>query len=251
MKNLLLPFFTLLISVGAYAQYAGGGTPNAATAGGQGNALTTRLLAQMLGPIDEAEKKRKDIDISTIEGSPYSFNNFNSTVLFYGEEKVGQIYYRYNAYNEEVEVKQQNMEAEPIRALGKDKKIHVVIKGKPMSFKTFINKKGITKNGYLTLLKDGTYKLYHHLGVSFKEGKKAENSFVQSKPAKFLQNDEYYLQDATGKKIAQVEFKNKKVLELASSNHKKALQEFLSTKKIKVKTVNDLYQVIDFLNNLN
>jgi hypothetical protein len=247
MKKIVLVLSLLFCSSGGFAQLAGQ-PPNYTSNAGAG-AYSEALYQYARGSIDESNSKSNLLNES-IEGSPYLSNNFAATTLFYDKENQGTIYYRYNAYNEEVEIKQQNLGAEPIVGLSKDKKINIIINNKPMSFKTFIDKKMNTKNGYLTLLRGGKYKLYHHLKVTFRDAKKPANSFEKGRPAKFSQFDEYYLENESGKKISQVEFNNKKVIALIPDNHKETAQQFLKSKKLKIKTVNDLYQVIDFLNDL-
>jgi hypothetical protein len=175
-------------------------------------------------------------------------NTFMPGRLYYGDELVGNIFYRYNAYNEEIEIKQKNIEAEPIRGLSKDKKIRLITQGKPTSFKTFVDKSGNTKNGYLTLLVSGDYNLYKHLKVTFKEAKKAENSFVQGSPAKFTQFTEYFLEDSNGNRIDEIEMSNKKIVQLIGGEKGDELRAFLKENKIKVKDTNDLYRVMSFLN---
>ena len=175
-------------------------------------------------------------------------NSFAPGQLYYGDEAVGNIFYRHNAYNEEIEIKQTNSEAASILGLSKDKNIRLVADGKSMSFKTIVDKSGNTKNAYLTLLVDGNYKLYKHLEVTFKEAKKAENSFVQGKPAKFIQFVEYYLEGPDGKRIDQVELNNKKVLNVISEDKKASLSSFLKENKLKIKGEQDLMKVLSFLN---
>lgn len=245
-KNALVLSLLFCTSVG-FAQLAGQPPNYSSNAGG--GAYTEALYQYAKGSIDESNKKT-NLSNGSIEGSPYLSNSFVATTVFYDNENQGKVYYRYNAYNEEIEIKQQNLDAEPIRGLSKDKKIRVIVNNKPMSYKTFIDKKMNTKNGYLSLLIDGKYKLYHHLKVLFKDVKKPSNSFEKIRPAKFSQKDEYYLEDINGKKISQIEFSNKKILELVLSEHKEALQKFLKNEKLKLKSVNDLHKVINFLNEL-
>ncbi len=234
----------LFCSTICYAQLAGQ-PQNYSASGFQ----TEALYQYALGSIDESNKKTNFKD-ETIEGSPYLSNNFEGTTLFYGKENQGTVYYRYNAYNEEIEIKEQNIASIPIRALSKDKKISILVKGKPMSFKTFISKKGYTKNGYLTLLRDGNYKLYHHLGVTFKDAKKAANSFEKGRPARFNQTDQYYFENKSGTILQQVEFSNAKILKMVEDSEKEAAAKFLKENKIKIKSVTELYRLIDFLNGL-
>lgn len=217
------------------------------TANNADGGVSDALYNYAMGSLSDKYDKVK-LSNENLEGSPYEYNSFAPAKLFYGEELVGNLFYRYNAYNEEIEIKQQNLEGEPVKGLSKDKKIKLVVNGKPLSFKTFIDKSGTTQNGYLTLLRDGKYKLYEHLGVTFKEAKKAPNSLVQGSPAKFSQFTEYYLESPDGRKIEQLQLNNKKLLKLVGSDKQAALSKFLKTEKLKVKDVNDLYQVVDFLN---
>lgn len=210
-------------------------------------AETDGLYLHAMGSISDKMDKLDYTD-NSIEGSPYMSNSFSPAQLYYGDEAVGKIFFRYNAYNEEIEIKQTNSENEPIRGLSKDKKIRLVTNGKPMSFKTFVDKNGNTKNGYMTLLSDGNYKLYEHLDVTFKEAKRAENTFVKSSPAKFTQFTEYYLEQPDGKRIDQVELTNKKLVQLVDGEAADELNAFLKENKIKIKEENDLIQVVNFLN---
>ena len=210
-------------------------------------AQTDGLYLYAMGDINDKMNKL-DYEDGSIEGSPYMSNSFKPGQLFYGEEALGNIYYRYNAYNEEIEIKQTNSENEPIRGLGKDKKIRLVVDGKPTSFKTFVDKSGNTKNGYMTLLSDGNYNLYKHLKVTFKEAKKADNSFVKGSPAKFSQFTEYYLEKPDAKRIDEIELSNKKIIQLVSGEKSDELKVFLKENKIKVKDENDLIKVVNFLN---
>lgn len=232
-----------LLFIGAYAQTSG----QVATYTPGVTALTDGLVLNAMGSISDKLDKLDYTD-NSIEGSPYASNTFNQGQLYYGDEALGNIYYRYNAYNEEIEIRQTSSESEPIRGLSKDKNIRLIANGKPMSFKTFVDKNGNTKNGYMALLADGDYKLYEHLKVTFKEAKKAENSFVPGSSAKFSQFTEYYLEDPEGKRIDEIELNNKKVLEALEAEKAAELKAFLKENKIKVKDVQDLYTVVNFLN---
>ncbi len=238
---LILVFLVPLLGIGQFAGQPASYTRNAD--GGYSDALYNYAVGSIT---DRFEKS--GIELKDIQGSPYLNNSFLPTQLYYGDEKVDDIYYRYNAYNEEVEIKQKNIEGELIRGLGKDKKISLMVNGKPMSFKTFVDKQGNTKNGYLTLLSDGDYKLYKHIEVTFKEAKKAENTLVKDIPAKFSQFDEYYIESPDGKIISQVELNTKKLLNTFSEDKKASLGAYLKENKIKIKEEQDLIRAISFLN---
>lgn len=245
MKKTIVFLMAILGSFGLNAQTSG--QVATYTAGGGVSGASDALYNYAVGSISDKDSKTSLIDDS-IEGSPYMSNSFAPGQLYYGNELVGNLFYRYNAYNEEVEIKQNNVEGETIRGLGKDKKIRLIALGKSMSFKTFIDKNGNTKNGYLTLMYDGEYKLYKHLKVTFKEAKKAPNSFVQGTPAKFSQFTEYYLESADGKRIDEVELSNKKLIQLVGGDKANELKSFLKKNKLKVNNENDLYKVMEFIN---
>ena len=98
--------------------------------------VTDALIKYAIGSMKDANQKASGLDSKNIEGSPYMSNDFKSTTVYFGDENLGNLYYRYNAYNEEVEIKQQNIDAEPIRSLSRDKKINLMVDGKKMAFKT-------------------------------------------------------------------------------------------------------------------
>ncbi|MDT0540551.1 MULTISPECIES: hypothetical protein [Croceitalea] len=210
-------------------------------------AQTDGLYNYAMGAISDKLEKLSYED-STIEGSPYKANTFMPTQLYYGDEAIGQVYYRYNAHNQEIETKQQNLDQEPIRALGRDKKIKLMVDGKPMSFKTFIDKSGNTQNGYLTLLRDGKYKLYKRLNIVFKDAKKAPNSFVKGTPARFTPFTEYYLESEDGKRIDEIELNTKKFLNVVGSENRESVKQFIKENKIKLKDEQDVYAILTFLN---
>ncbi len=240
-------FFVFALGIGGILNAQTTGQVATYTANNADGGVSDALYNYAMGSLSDKYDKATLLN-ENLEGSPYQFNNFSPAQLYYGEELVGNLYYRYNAYNEEIELKQQNLEGETIKGLSKDKKIKLVANGKSFSFKTFIDKNGATRNGYLMLLKDGKYKLYEHLGVTFKEAKKAPNSLVQGSPAKFTQYTEYYLESPDGRKIEQIPLNNKKLLKLVSSDSQEALSSFLKAEKLKVKDVSGLYKVVDFLN---
>ena len=243
MKNSLVAVASLFLIGSLNAQFAGQPATYTPGIGAQTEGLYNNAMGSIADKLDKL-----NYEDSTIEGSPYVSNTFMPGQLFYGDEMVGNIYYRYNAYNEEIEIKQVNSENAPIRGLSKDKKIRLVANGKSMSFKTFIDKNGNTKNGYMTLLAKGDYKLYKHLKVTFREAKKAENSFVKSTPAKFSQSSEYYLEGPDGKRIDQIELNNKKIVQLVNGEKSSGLKSFIKENKLKVKDENGLFTIVSYLN---
>ncbi len=251
MKNLILLSFTVLLSTFAWSQYAGGGTPAATPTGNQANAKAKQAISQFLGTIKDSEAKRQKKEITNAQGSPYTYNTFKPATLHYDGEKIGTIFYRYNALNEEIEIKKTPLLEEEHQALMNDKNIHITVDGKKMSFKTFITAKKRTTNGYLTQLIDGTtYDLYKRITVKFTEGSPAQNSFVSAVPARFSKFTEYYFQKKGVNRIDEIIAKNSKFLKLLDTGAKEKMKIYLKEHKLNVKNERDLIKAIKYLNTL-
>lgn len=248
-KNTMKNLFTFLLFLST------AGIVNAQTAGqvanygaaGSGNNASVGQLNTILGSVNDANKRLKYAN-TDIQGSPYSTEVFLPTQLFYGDENMGNMFYRYNAYNEEIEIKQTTLESEGIRSLARDKKISIVVNGQPMSFITFIDKKGTTQNGYLTKLSDGKYSLYRRTDVKYTEGQKAQNSFVKAIPARFSKFTEFYLGIEGVNRIDELELKNRKLIKIVPDDKKEALKVYLKENNIRINNEASVIKVLDFLN---
>ncbi len=238
---------TAIVSTTLQAQYSGQVPTN--MGGASQNAAAGAAIANFLGPVNEAYQKRREIDLDKFQGTPYTSNTFAPTILKYNDEVVGNIYYRYNALNEEIEIKKTSSEDEPYKALVKDKEVSLLINAKPLSFKTFVTEKNETINGYLTLLQKGnTYDLYQRTLVKFTEGQPAQNSFVAAVPSRFTKFTEYYFQKDGVNRIDQIPQKNKKLLKLIDASKREDLKIFLKENNLNIKNEQDLIKVFDYLN---
>jgi hypothetical protein len=246
MKTLITCIFTIFTMASIHCQTSGQ-IANYNSPGNPASAANAQL-STILGPIQEANGKLKNQEIA-FKGSPYTADVFLPTKLYYDDELMGDLFYRYNAFNEEIEIKKTNLEEESIRGLSRDKKIVIINNGKPMFFKTFIDKSGRTQNGYLTQLIDGEYNLFKRVDVKYTEGQKAQNSFVPAVPARFSKYTEYYIEIEGINRIDEVELKNKKLINLVKKDKKDVLKAFLKESRLKIKSEGELLKAITFLNN--
>ena len=245
MKYSFLTLTALLISSLSFGQYSGQIATNMSS-GGAAQGATAGSIAHVLGPISDANIKR-NMDWEKFQGSPYTANDFQPAELFYKDEKVGAIFYRYNALNEEVEIKETKMQ-QGIRGLSRDKNIILKIDGNPMSFKTFIDKNDRTLNGYLTQLVDGeNFDLYKRTHVKFTEGQKAANSFVKDSPSRFSQFEEYYVQKKGVDRIDEILPKKGHVYRLVPAEQRPEIKEFLKDNDLDVAEEEDLVRMILYL----
>tara|TARA_R110000764_G_scaffold182371_1_gene268215 strand:- start:37 stop:783 length:747 start_codon:yes stop_codon:yes gene_type:complete len=247
MKKIILFAITVIASTTLPAQYSGQIPTN--LGGASQNAAAGAVISNFLGPVNEAYQKRREIDLDKFQGSPYTSNTFAPTVLKYNDEVVGAIYYRYNALNEEIEIKKTSSEDEAYQALVKDKEISLLINSKPLSFKTFVTEKNSTINGYLSLIQKGSkYDLYERTLVKFTEGQPAQNSFVAAVPSRFTKFTEFYFQKNGVNRIDQIPQKNKKLIKLVDESKREELKVFLKESNLNIKSEQDLIKVFDYLN---
>lgn len=244
MKKIFVALSFILSIITASAQASGQLATNQVSGGG-GNSATVSYL---LGDIKSGNEKR-EVKLDEIQGSAYTTDNFLPGRLFYKDEFQTTVFYRYNAYAEEIEVKDVDVPGAPVRGLTRDKAVNLITTdGKIFSFTTFIDKKGLTQNGYLTKLVDGKYSLYKRFDVKYTQGQKAMNSFVKATPPRFSKFTEYYLELDGRKRIDELELSNRKLLKLVDPDKKEALKAYLKENKIKINKERDVLEVLTFLN---
>ncbi len=246
MKKIILGLLIGILPLLAAAQYSGQALSNASSGGSMDGSAA--IINSLLGDLSSRDAKRNKT-YDDFQGSPYVTNDFKKTNIWYNEEDMGKMFYRYNALNEEIEIKTTLEEEEGIKSLSRDKNLSLDLNGNKLSFKTFVTSKNKTVNGYLLELIDGKiYDLYKRTRIKFTEGKPAPNSFVKAVPARFSQYTEYYFQKEGVNRIDEIPLSNGKLLRLMEGNDKEALKGFLKEKKIKVKDEDDLRTVFNYLN---
>ncbi|WP_421808712.1 hypothetical protein [Flagellimonas sp.] len=196
------------------------------------------------------DKKNTILDVDDFQGSPYTSDKFKFTSLIDKGEEVTKFYYRYNAYNEEIEIKSSPTDSD-IGSLSRDKSLAVIEDGKKLIFKTFIDKTNTTMNGYLLELVDGEkYNLYKRTKVKFTEGAPAANSFVKATPNRFSQFTEYYIEKEGGNRIDEIETSNRKILKVLEGSDKEKVKAYLKEKNVKVRNVENVVKIVELLNQI-
>lgn len=247
MKKSILLTFMVFAAVTMSAQTTGQLATYNSNRGDGG--VTDAMYNYTAGSISEKYSEKDILADDNIQGSPYTSNSFSPTPLYYKDEKVGNIFYRYNALNEEIEIMKANIEGETIRSLARDKELNIRPNGKKMSFKTFVTSKQRTTNGYLTELVNGTeYELYKRINVKFTEATASQNSFVKAIPARFTKFTEFYMQKKGVNRMDEVLPKKGKLLKLIDASKKEAAKQFFKENDINLKNEVDLIQVFEFLN---
>jgi hypothetical protein len=181
-------------------------------------------------------------------GSPYEYEDFKLGKVYYSNDYLGQFYYRYNIFSNEIEVKKTLLEEEVHKALIPDEKVALVLASENeyryLSFKTAKNE---ADKGYLKrILKGSHYKLYKRTVVKYTEAKPAANSMVNPIPSKFTQFAEYYLQQDEGT-IIEVPLKKNKFLKHFPSVISEDLKSYLKVVQVDLTNENDLIKTITYI----
>nr|WP_293297055.1 hypothetical protein [Allomuricauda sp.] len=236
-----LPFLSV---VGLLAQTSG----QLNSSGAGGNNVNQLMINSIVGDINsQYDRLANSTGIDDFQGSPYLNESFEKTELYYKDDLVGSVFYRYNAYNEEVETKE-NLSDKKIMSLNRDKELQFEIKGKKTGFKTFIDENGNTLNGYLISVYDGeAFDLYKRINVKFTEGQKAYNSFVKAIPNRFAHFEEYYLKQAGENRYLQVPSRKSKFLKLFNDQKKEKLKKLIKENNMDIKSTEDLVSLLKML----
>lgn len=247
MKKSILIAFTFFTALAMSGQTTGQlATYNSARGDG---GVTDAMYNYTAGSLGEKYVEKDILADDNIQGSPYTSNTFSPTPLYYKDEKVGNIFYRYNALNEEIEIMKANVEGETIRSLARDKELNIRPNGKKMSFKTFVTSKNRTTNGYLTELVSGEdYDLFKRIHVKYTQATASQNSFVKAIPARFTKFTEFYMQKKGVSRMDEVLPKKGKLLKLVGASKKDAAKQFIKDNDLNLKDEADMIKFFEFLN---
>lgn len=246
MKNILITLFCFLA-------YLGNAQADASTNVIPGTSFGNSTLAMssvVTNNLRSVKPKTGNSSFDNITGSAYLTDFFLPSKLYYDNEFMNNIYYRYNAYNKEIEIKQNSTQnSQSIASLNKDKKIAILVDNHKMGFKTFVTSKKKTLNGYLiALLNDKDYDLYKRIHIIYSPGRVSTNSFVKDVPNRFTKFTEYYFQKEGVNRIDEIPPNNRQFLKLLDDKTKSDMKAFLKENKLNVKDEADLFKVFEYLN---
>ncbi len=249
MRPFFLLFTAVILSTGIQGQTTGridGGAGAAFGLGGRGT--TDPFLAKHMTSL----RKGTNGFEGEILGSPYLTDDFIKSKVYFGEDYIGDYFIRYNALNSEIEIKETQLPEEEPKRLLANEDVRVKYGNRELRFTTYINKKGETKNGFLSIIEQGkNFTLYQRLAVKFSEGKSAANSMVNDIPSRYAHFVEYYYQKEGVERIDQLATKKSGVLRLLEKEDREDVGDFLKEEKINLDDEEDLIKTFEYLNSLD
>ena len=203
--------------------------------------LKQQLLSKMA---EDVQLKLEDIN-----GSPYLDEWFHLGKII--DEKVykeNACYLRYNIYNDVIELKYSIDTSAPVYGFLKDPDFKAIIGDKSFYYRKFIASDGISKFGYLELMKDyGSFKLFKRHYQVLRLPKKARTSLEKDIPAKLSNYEHYYVEQ--NEAFKEVEMHRKKIVE-AFPDHSSEAKKFIKKEKLRFKDEGDLIKLGDYLSSL-
>ncbi|WP_372945147.1 hypothetical protein [Muriicola sp.] len=185
-------------------------------------------------------------------GTPFESESFEKGQVWYEDENLGEFYYRYNIFSQEIELKRTLLPEEKHQALIRDPKVALVLPGRNKEYRylPFITTKGSKNEDYLIrIYKGSSLELFKHQESKFTEAKPAANSMVSATPSKFTTFTSYFLQ-FRGEPIREVSQKKNKFLKEIDSRWSTDMKEFMKKENTDLSDEAMLIKAVSYLDML-
>ena len=189
------------------------------------------------------------LTLKDIDGTIYSNENFTLGTLYEKGEAFRKLYLRYDAYNDEVELKE-SADSDVVRSMVKHPVYSCSINGEDYYYLIYKDGDGESQQGYLTPLVSGEdYALFIKRIKVFKEGKPAKTSLDKGFPHRFLDKTEYYV-SRDGDIPVYMKTKKSEVLDMFVESDREAIKKYLKEKRANVNSDEDLLDLFTYANTL-
>ncbi|WP_271783073.1 hypothetical protein [Aquimarina algiphila] len=179
----------------------------------------------------------KKLGEKEIKGSKYYEEDFKLAVIYDGDKVIHKSPIKYNAFNDEIEVLEDDKEF----ALLKKEGIKVVLD----SYQYVMLK---NKGYFIIFNKNKKTSLVLKPKKKFRKGAEAESTYSQVIPPSFIDNFEYYIKTKEGE-LEKIKLKKKNVLAVLKDK-KTEIEKFASSKKLSFKKEEDLVKIIEYYSSL-
>lgn len=176
---------------------------------------------------------------NNVQGSPYANEEFVIGKVFVNDDKPYTGILRYNAYQDGIEMKTEK----GIITLLKRDYLKAEIAGKLYLIENF-TKNGAIRKTYFVELSKGKARLLLKQGKKFVEERQATSSYSKGQPPKFEDEISYYV-ITEGNAAIETRLKAKDFIE-ALPDHKKEVSAFVKKNKLKMKTEEEVIQVLNY-----
>jgi len=184
-----------------------------------------------------------------IDGTIYVNDAFAQGVLFEDDKEINEPYFRYDAYNDEIEIKE-TLESKEVGILPRHPTFSCTFNNEAYYYLGYKDSDGEFKKGYLTPLNPGgEYTLFIKRIKVFKEGKEARNSFEKSFAHRFLDKEEYYVNRA-GEVPVFLKTKKSEVISVFPEQNQNTIKKYIKEKRLSLGNRDDLLNLFTYANTL-
>tara|TARA_R110002051_G_scaffold644_1_gene3192 strand:+ start:3251 stop:3859 length:609 start_codon:yes stop_codon:yes gene_type:complete len=184
----------------------------------------------------------KNMIPDNVIGSPY----FNETWTF-GTVYINETSYnrelRYNAYTDDLEMKEKG---EIINLLKRDY-IWAKIDKNTYRIEEYAENGNQTKQGYFIELNEGKARLLTKKQKELMAAQAAKSSYQSDKPARFIEEESYYLKVDKGPAI-EIKLKEKDILDILDKEDQ--LKAYIKANKLNLKSQEEVIQLLNHYNSL-
>ena len=237
--KLLLTFTSILLCFfNVFSQTNREGTPYGANSDGR-----------LISVFENLKNKTKGSKIKTeeISGSPYFEESFKTAqIVYFGKILKENIYIRYNAYSDEMEMAKSESQTSSDDALIKNKKITCTLNGYSYKYLEYIKENEQPAVGYVKeLFKGNKFSFYVRETKEYREEVKAKSSLERSFPARFIDKTEYFIAVGNGS-LKKTKLSKKQIVNSLSS-YKQEIKNFIYLNKVKLRDSSDVIKLFNFL----
>ena len=185
--------------------------------------------------------------INLIKGSPYFTDTFKSAqVEYFGKILKNNIFLRYNAFSDEIEMAKTSNQNSSDEILIKNNKVACVIDNDTYRYLAYINENQAPAVGYVKeLFKGSVFSFYVRETKAYMEATTARTSLERSFPARFVDKTNYYYAIENGP-LQQVKLSKKKILNSLKPYASK-IKTFINNKDYKLKKTKEVVEMFVFL----
>nr|WP_299487127.1 hypothetical protein [uncultured Allomuricauda sp.] len=201
--------------------------------------------------VSNAQKSSSNADLSTIEGSPYYLDTFKKGNLYYKNDLLGSFYLRYNAFQDQMEIKNSDLSEEQFQFLVQSNEIKTVVEGKEIQYFSYVSADGLQGDSYCIKEFTGdTYVLYSNKRKKYSPGKSSTNSLAQSIPAKFIDDVSLFYGLKGDASLVAIPKKKKDFLEIFPSASRTAVKKYIRDKRLRPAKLSDLKSIFIYAERL-
>ena len=185
--------------------------------------------------------------IAKVSGSPYFDENFKTAqVDYFGEILKDNIYIRYNAFSDEMEIAKTKFQPSSEDVLIKNNKVACIIDGFTYKYLGYVRENKPPAVGYVKeLFKGKIFSLYVRETKQYKEATIAKSSLERSFPPRFSDKIEYYISIENGS-LNQIKLSKKRILS-ALKSYTEQIKSFIDINDVKLKNLDEFIALFQYL----